>query len=181
MTSARVVKALGLEAPYELPEDLDGLLGDTERAEARERGLRLLEYRDRSASELRSRLRDDGYPAAIASETVARFVEIGLVDDSRFAALFVRSRAAQGHGSRRIARELGRRGIDETLAQSALESELPNSELERAVATLRGRAPADRKARERLIRRLVARGFDFGTAIRAVDEVERAAEGEQDP
>jgi SOS response regulatory protein OraA/RecX len=45
----------------------------------------------------------------------------------------------------------------------------PHDQLDRARHALRGRTAADRKERDKLVRRLVTRGFDLSIAIRAVD------------
>ena len=130
----------------------------------------LLGYRDRSRSELARKLRDAGYPAAVAAQVVERFVEIELLDDERFAAAWVRTRATAGYGARRIGQELARKGIAPEVAAAALESIAGSHEqLARARAALRGRVAADRKERDKLVRRLVGKGFSLQTAIQALD------------
>jgi regulatory protein len=118
--------------------------------------------------ELSQRLLDNGYPAGVVDTVVDRFCEVELVDDARFASAWVRTRASAGYGRRRIARELAEKGVDESIAQAALDDELTDDEMSRARASLRGRQPRDAKDRERLVRRLVSRGFDFRTALDAV-------------
>jgi SOS response regulatory protein OraA/RecX len=48
--------------------------------------------------------------------------------------------------------------------------------VERARAVLRGRTASDRASRDKLVRKLVSRGFDLQTALAAVDS---AADDEQ--
>ena len=88
-----------------------------------------------------------------------------LVDDRRFASAWARSRAAAGYGRRRILRELAEKGIDDDTALAAVEEELSGDEAARAREALRGRVPRDHKDRERLIRRLVSRGFEVRVAL----------------
>ena len=81
---------------------------------ARSKAEDLLNRRDYSSSELAAKLREAGYHPSVADEVVARFVEVGLLDDGRFAELFARSKAAVGWGRIKIERELARRGVDVT-------------------------------------------------------------------
>jgi regulatory protein len=171
VTSAAALKlgevSVGLEIE---PAALDRALADVELALAKESAYRLLGYHDRSRAELDRKLRDRGYPAEVASAIVARLDELGIVDDQRFAALWVRSRAAQGMGARRIARELGQKGVAAETIEAALATEAPEeTQLSTAVHALRGKTATDPKQRDRLVRRLVTKGFDLRTAIRAVD------------
>lgn len=171
-TSAVAVKELGLAAGAGVSRlEVEEALGEVEYTLAKERALRLLGYREHSAAELRRKLCDTGYPPGIAAAVTARFVEVELVDDRRFASAWARSRIASGYGARRIKQELGQRGVDPDLIEEIL-SELtdPGEELGRARAALRGRHATDRAGRDRLVRRLVARGFSLSVAISALDE-----------
>ena len=111
---------------------------------------------------------DNGYPAKVVHTVVKRFQEVELVDDARFAHAWVRSRASAGYGRRRIERELAQKGVEAVVATEALEAELIDDELSRAREALRGRLPRDEKDRQKLVRRLVARGFELRVALDAV-------------
>jgi len=111
---------------------------------------------------------ESGYSSSVADAVVVRFCEAGIVDDRRFAESWVRSRASSGHGRSRIRRELAEKGVDEVIAQEAIGQELVDDELSRAREALRGRVPVDAKDRERLLRRLVSRGFEFRVALEAL-------------
>ena len=180
ITAAAVVKALGLEVDAEMPRDaLESALAEAESSLARERALRLLGYRERSVAELTRKLRDSGYGPDTIAPILSRFVELGLVDDERFAGMWVRSRAASGHGGRRIARELAEKGVPPEIAAAALQRDCPpDAQLARARESLRGRRAHDRKERERLVRKLVSRGFDLSTALQAVADVATDSDGD---
>lgn len=171
VTSAAALKSVEVSVGLEIePATLDRALAEIEPALAKESAFRLLGYRDRSRTELARKLRDRGYPAAVANEIVTRLEEIGIIDDQRFAASWVRSRAAQGMGARRIARELGQKGVAAETIEEALAPEASEEvQLQAAVHALRGKTVTDPKQRDRLVRRLVTKGFDLRTAIRAVD------------
>lgn len=177
-TAAAVIRALGLEAGDEVAESefiasLEALEPDC----ARERALRVVGYRERSTRELERRLVDDGYPAGIAREVVSRFVELGLVDDARFAGLWARSRALAGYGASRIVRELREKGVAPEMIEDAVSEVVGgDSEGQRARALIGDRPPQSAQDRERLIRKLVRRGFTFSVALGAVPQVERGAD-----
>jgi regulatory protein len=172
-TSAAAVKELKLEAGAEVSrESVESALAKIEYDLARDRALKLLGYREHSAAELRRKLRDNGYPANISSAVTDRFVEVELVDDVRFANIWTRSRVAAGYGGRRIKQELAQRGIDPDLIESTWSAYSDSDEeLANACAALGSRRATDRSGRDKLVRRLVSRGFAFSVAIAAVDTV----------
>ena len=168
ITSAAVLKELGLAVDSDV---LEAGLAEAESVLAKERALRLLGYRERSAAELTRKLGESGYDSATVAPIVARFIELGLVDDERFAGMWVRSRVAAGQGAHRIQRELAEKGVAPQIISAALERDCaPDTQVARARESLRGRRPADRKERDRLVRRLVTRGYDLSTALQAVSE-----------
>ena len=178
-TAAAVVRELRLEPGQEASVDsLSPDLEPIERAQARGRALRLLTHREHSRNELAERLRDDGYPGAVVDEVVETLVRSALVDDSRFADEWIRSRARQGYSRERITTELAGKGIDGAVANEALDSALADDEVVRARALLRGVVPTGRKERDRALRRLLGRGFSFATALRAIESDEVV---EEDP
>jgi regulatory protein len=168
---AAAVKELGLEAGSILSRStVEEALGEVEYALAKDRALQLLGYREHSAAELRRKLTDTGYPPRVAADVTQRFADIELVDDRRFAVAWTRSRVAAGYGDRRIKHELGQRGIDPGLIDEALTDIVdPEREVDRARSALRGRTAPDRAGRDKLVRRLVARGFSLSTALRALE------------
>lgn len=167
-TSAAVVKALDLIAPCGV--DID-LLTATEHEAAKDRALRLLGYRERSPQELRDRLRLDGYPDDVGAAIVARLEELELVDETRFAEMYVRSRLSAGHGRRRIARDLAGKGVCPQVVAALTES-LRESDLDRAKAALRPSDTADRRSRDKAWRRLVSKGFDPQVVSAALEAAE---------
>ena len=90
---------------------------------AREIALRLLTHSARSAAQLREGLLAREVDAATADAVIARYVEVGLLDDAGLAATIVRTRQSErGQARRAIRQELVRKGfepqdIDAALAQ----------------------------------------------------------------
>lgn len=147
---------------------------------ARERALRLLSVRERTVSELVGRLIDDGYSVEIATCTVERLVETGLVDDERFAEAMARVLIGSRRlGRGRALRELIRKGVDEELAARSLdEYAAVEGEGERTREMARRLSkPGDTV--NRLASRLVRRGFAAGDALAAARELVES-EGQDD-
>lgn len=171
VVAAATVKALDLEVGDSFREgELEAALARVEPELVRERALRLLGHRERSAMDLVQRLTDAGFPRALVQETVESLERVGAVDDTRFAEMWSRSRVTSGYGSRRIRRELMERGIDEAVAEAALLAALDGVDDTARARTLVGHhPPADRRERERLLRRLLAKGYDMSVAVGALD------------
>jgi regulatory protein len=149
---------------------------------AREKCLRLLAVRARSAAELRDRLRGAGFAEEVIENVLGGLGRAGLVDDEEFARSWVASRRGSGTtGRRRLRWELRRKGVPEELIRRTVDEEIDEEEefrraLDLAQRRLRGEA-AEPKALSRLQRLLLSRGFGFET----VDKVMRrlSVESEQ--
>ena len=144
-----------------------------------------LNRRERTVGELRLQLERKGVSEHIADEVVGQLLEDGYLDDSRFALMFVHDkRELEGWGSERIRRELRARGLDRDLIDTALERHqqefaADETELDRAVALLRGRFPApprDRRERDRALGALIRKGFDSELAVDALAAYARGAD-----
>lgn len=146
---------------------------------AREAALNLLAFRPRTEAELRRRLKEKEFPEEVVEECVAGLGDLGLVDDSAFAATFVRDRVRlKPRGPRRLAQELRTRGVDAETAHEVIDEVLADAEVSEvdlareAAAKWSRRAGEDRnRARQRFYGFMARRGFG-GDAIREVmDEV----------
>jgi regulatory protein len=181
-TSREVVAALSFEEGGEWrAEDLLAAVADSEPKVASARAMRLVEHRERSSGELATRLAEDGYAPETIKTTVARFVELGLIDDVRYTDLFIRSKVSAGWGTRRITDSLRRMQIPDDLALERLIEIGVDDETDysRALSLARKKPPADRAAVERSMARLVRRGFSFDIARRAAQAA--YAEHEAEP
>ena len=143
------------------------LTHDEQLAAAREAALRLLAVRERSAVELRSRLRHKGFDPDVIVSVLDRLQETDLQDDARFGAQFVEAATRRGMAGRRIQMELRARGLSkEEAARAATED--PEAELARArdlaerKAARMGDLPLETRVR-RLISLLARKGFDPDT------------------
>jgi regulatory protein len=135
--------------------------------------LRQLEVRDRSRQELSQVLRRRGVPDDAATEVLDSLVRVELIDDARFARLWVEQRReSRGLARRALAQELARKGV--AVADSgAVLGDLDDSdeqELADRVARRRARALAGlppEVALRRLAGHLERKGYSAGTSMRA--------------
>ncbi len=178
-TASTVVKRLGITEGMEIDRAaFEAELASEELPLAKERALKLLGYRERSAFELQRKLRDSGFSDSVSCAVVRRFSDIELIDDERFASGWIRSRRARGYGERRIARELAEKGIAPELIAVVLEIDDGEDEADRAVKTLRGKVPRDPADVQRLTKRLLGRGFSLSVAREAVNRTRCAFDTE---
>ena len=140
--------------------------------------------RERTAAEVRAHLERKGVAEHHAETAIAELTETHLLDDARFAAMFVADKRALEHwGSERIRRGLQEHGVDRDLAERALAGdpdrgdESPD-ELRRALELLRRRfpdPPRDRRERERALGVLLRKGYESELAFDALAAHARGA------
>lgn len=87
----------------------------------REAALKLLDYQDRTSSELREKLVKKGFSEEEAENVVLSFEESGLVNDERYASLYAQSKLGAGKGSRWIKQKLREKGISDEVIENAIQ------------------------------------------------------------
>lgn len=143
---------------------------------AREIALRLLEIRARSRHELAQALAKKGVPDDVAEEVLDRYEEVGLVDDTQFAGLWVEGQQRRMKSSRVLRQELRLKGVDNEVISEAL-SETPDDadhQAALAFATKRVRSMGGLEPQvryRRLAGALARRGFSGDITRRVLDEV----------
>jgi regulatory protein len=147
--------------------------------DALQRAYRYLGHRDRTVAELERHLLGKGVPDEIVAGAIAELVELGYVDDARFARQFAEDRRRlDAWGSDRIERRLRELGVDREHIAAALAAQEGGEELEAAVGLLRRRFPAPPETdrdRDRALGLLVRRGYDLDLAYDAVRALGREA------
>ena len=129
--------------------------------------LRILTRRDYSEAELRNRLHDRGFESDAIDETIQRCLELGYLDDVRFAQNRAIGLMRQGRAvGRRLLLDLRQRGISEEIAQKALEQTLEACSEDQLLDELLTRKfpdfdynSAPVKERRRVVHFLQRRGF----------------------
>ena len=131
----------------------------------------------------------DGEPPI--AELVARYVELGYVDDESFARAKSGSLLRRGYGPRRVRQSLAEAGIPEDLREQVRSSAAEERQAALALARKRGFGPfgaelSDRQQREKQIAAMLRAGHALDSAREIVDapSIESAeqwvAEAEED-
>lgn len=143
--------------------------------------VRMLGLREHSRFELRQKLEQKGYADAQIREALDRLVELGYVDDLRFAEMVVRQHPDLGRLG--LIQQMKRRGIESQIWGPLLDNLDGDDELERALVSARRRSrqvPSDREEREKWRRRLGAylarRGFSQSTVIAVISQLVEQSE-----
>ncbi|MBT1248229.1 MULTISPECIES: RecX family transcriptional regulator [unclassified Thermosipho (in: thermotogales)] len=115
--------------------------------------LRLLKYRARSESEIKTRLKSKGYSECEIEEVVLQLKEKGFLDDEKFAYLYAYdSLTLKKKGPFLIRLELQKLGVDEFIIEDALRKVLEEVDVKK-IKTEITKNLDERKAKEYLHRR----------------------------
>ena len=163
----------GKQASGSLPESK---VSDPE-AQARQICLRLLTLAPRTRAQLATALRRRGIPAEAAESVLARFTDVGLIDDAAFARAWVESRHySRGLSRRSLSAELRRQGIETEEIRVAVDTLAPEQEVatarrlvEQKMAGTRGQPPEARA--RRAAGTLARKGYPPGLIFRLIKEV----------
>jgi regulatory protein len=151
-------------------------VGDPE-AQARQICLRLLTIAPKTRAQLAAALRRRGIPAEAAETVLARFTDVGLIDDAAFARAWVESRHySRGLSRRSLSAELRRQGVETEEIREAVDTLDPNQEVatarrlvEQKMAGTRGQPPQVRVRRAAGM--LARKGYPPGLVFRLIKEV----------
>ena len=160
-----------------------------------EKVTRLACARERGSRELIDRLVRDGFSQEVAESAVQRALDCGLIDDTRYGAVLVRTRVSQGRGRKGIEDELERAGIaasdipgwpeeffsvddfdpfrvnanaeDDVVVCSFGSESSDEQEIERALALLRRKPPRSKNVQASAYRKLVTKGYSTSVASAA--------------
>jgi regulatory protein len=150
------------------------------------RGLawRSLNKRDRTVDEVGGMLLGKRVEPAVADQVVTELIELGYLDDARYAERFAEDRRRlDGWGSERIARRLRELGVDQESIAAAVAAQGTEAEMSAALELLRRRCPAPpttRVERDRALGILIRRGYAPELALDALRR-HVGAEPEPDP
>lgn len=160
-----------------------------------EKVTRLACKREHGSRELVDRLVRDGFSREVAKSAVQRALDCGLIDDTRYGAVLIRTRVAQGRGRKGIEDELERAGIaasdipgwpeeffsvddfdpfrvnanaeDGVVGCSFGSASGDEQEIERALALLRRKPPRSKNIQASAYRKLVTKGYSTSVASAA--------------
>lgn len=143
--------------------------------DAYEFALTCLDFSQRSAAELTRKLISRGFVAPAAEAAVARLIEVGIVDDTRYAQRIAETASRKNMGVYAMKRKLMSKGFSEEDTEIALEALDDAQQLAACHATadkLRRKYAAlpAREARMKLSQALARRGFSWDTISHALDD-----------
>ncbi len=146
--------------------------------------LRILRYRFNSETELRRKLRAKKFEKDDIDDTIARLHREKWLDDERFAAAFVRTRANKRVGRLRIRRELQAAGVNEDDASRAIaenvdqerEGEALRELCARRLRVLGRRERTSEELHAKLASWLIAQGYDSALVWQVVRDAVRNTE-----
>lgn len=162
------------------------LTGETGISAAKEAALTILDRCDQSVEACRRKLLQRGYRQEVVEPALERLVEVGVLDDERYARSLVRARhQSRALVGRALKQELQRKGLSAAVIEAAMAVELPAAEHTEAVDQLVERKlVASRKLdpqaqTRRVVSMLLRRGYSSGQAFAALERVrERLGEYE---
>lgn len=176
--SVDVVQDWGLRRGMPLSDaDLEALRRAEQQQRAYGDALRLLNYRPRSAAEVRGRLGRRGYDPEQVEAVVSRLQEQGLLEDRAFARLWVENRRLSSpRGRQRLAAELRQKGLAAEVIADVLAEAADEDEAAQALELARGRARAlSGLERPAFLRRLQGflsrRGFSSEVVLQVARQV----------
>ena len=132
----------------------------------------LLNRRDYSTTELLSKLKDDGFSSAVSTQLVDEAVASNLVNDARFAEVFVRSKCYAGWGRLRIERELSRKGIEARELPGWPESYFEDEdEKSRALELASRRRLTGKNDFQKIVRFLCGKGYSMSVSMDVAGQI----------
>lgn len=174
---------INLQPMREYPVDyLRELLEQSELRRAKSKALYLLEFRDYSTRDLEQKLKKD-FSSEICREAVEFMIEIGAIDDTRYAETLVRHLVQfKRYGRHRIRQELSLKGIDHDIIDEVLdEAEFDEQEMILELLDKKfSRDLCDQKGINRTIASLTRYGYSYGDIKSALREYMEALDDNSD-
>jgi regulatory protein len=180
--SAECIDAAGLGKGDALDEGLLARLElEQQRLTIHDAALHFLNHRDRSAKEVRMRLRKREFDDGLIEEEIERLERAGLLDDASFARVWVTDRVRLAPRSRRmLLHELAEKGISPEVAAEATKAihdeDTALALAKRKAATLSARAPDDVK--KKVMGFLTRKGYAYGLAASVASQVVDSAKAD---
>lgn len=121
----------------------------------------ILTRRPYSSHDLAQKMIEKGYPKEDVSETIAKLIDMGYLNDEEYARMFAEQAVLNGKGNGYIKNKLNLSGIPRELIPS------PENEFERAMKIAE---KMDGKTPEQIGRRLASRGFAPATVYKIMEK-----------
>lgn len=157
-----LVVQYGLFEGAEITEqEISEIKHKAEKVKIMNRAFKILHYRQRSVKEMRNRLLRIGFDEILVDEVISELVVDKSLDDERFARAFINDHTSlKPKGNRYIINELTKKGIGNETIECLLENrDEKQMILEFIEKKARNLNIHERKDRQKLLRRLLSRGF----------------------
>lgn len=168
-----IISDYHLKAPMSLPESAWEQVSYANKLRtAKERALYLLDYKDYSYTELFKKL-EQNYPTQVCFDTMARLVEIGVINDKRYAVNMARRLVeVKGFGYYRCVREMRLKGLDNEFIEVALAPYRENAveRLKELVEEKYAHKIRDKKSLDKVKNALVRLGYSFSQVKEALED-----------
>lgn len=156
-------------------EQISKLISEDQDEVAYQRAIKLITYRDRSIAEIRQSLHQKQIPEEIIENVINRLGENGLLDDKRFANLWIENRNEfRPRSHRMLTLELQKKGISEDIISQVLENTTADEELAHKAAQNQIRRYMTlewQDFRRKLGSFLARRGFSYETVDLTVHQI----------
>ncbi len=172
-----VVLKFGLREKDEIDKELiERIEGEEVVAKAYNATVNFLKTRERSKKEISDKLKTKEYSLSVIKKILAKLENLDLVNDKRFAQMFVRDRIKLKPKGKRVLRlELKQKGIDGDIIEKVLEdildkkkeSELVEKVFKKIESRYSNLPPAEQK--QKIIKYLLGKGFEWNIIERVVD------------
>lgn len=141
--------------------------------EAKDKALRLLEFRAHSEKELRDKLKTAGAKDEDIEGVIAFCKEYNFIDDRQYAILKARDlKNLKRYGIKRIKSELYSKGIDAEFVEEAVaEFDEDETEMLMPLVEKRLRGNFEQKNIDKCLRYFIYRGYNFGDIKSCIEEI----------
>ncbi len=122
---------------------------------------------------LKDYLKKKGFDAKAISQAVEKLKDYGFIDDEKFARNYFES-LSNGRGKRAIAQKLKQKGVSGEIVDGLLEEVDEEDELQKAIVNAEKFAKNrqnDPKIKQKCLAHLIYKGYDYGVAQKATNEI----------
>ena len=141
-------------------KSLENIIFEEEKGQALEKALVHVSATRKTKKQIEDFLRGKGYTDTIIEQTILKMEETELIDDRAYCRAFIEG--ARGKGKRRLAFELGKKGIDDKISSEILGDCDESTDEIKALfyKYLRGKT-MDKKTLSKAFKYLLARGYSY--------------------
>lgn len=157
--------------------ELVELIKEDEKVKAREIALGYLDYGLKSRKEVEKKLKTKEISEDVINSTLDSAESYGYIDDENFTKTFINEKI-RSKGRFKVIKDLMDKGIEKEIIDEAFTDEMEDKEYtylltatEKKYSALKNREEDIRKIKEKLMRFLLSRGYDYENIKRAMEEV----------